>query len=141
MPGAWPEPFGLVAIESLACGTPVITRRVGAMPEIVREGVDGFFGDDVLHLASLVERVPAIDREQIHGDAIERFSAARMADGYERLMLAVVRGGRSGVVRPAPASRAGGPRAARWLRKSRRPSPPDPAATPLQRPGRPAQAR
>ena len=90
MPGAWPEPFGLVAIESLACGTPVITRRVGALPEIVREGVDGFFGDDVLHLASLVERVPTIDREQIRDEAIERFSAVRMADGYERLMQAVV---------------------------------------------------
>ena len=93
MPGAWPEPFGLVAIESLACGTPVITRRVGALPEIVREGVDGFFGDDVLHLASLVERVPTIDRERVRDEAIERFSAARMADGYERLMLAVVADG------------------------------------------------
>ena len=41
MPGNWPEPFGLVAIESLACGTPVLARRVGALPEIVREGVDG----------------------------------------------------------------------------------------------------
>ncbi len=44
MPGAWPEPFGLVAIEALACGTPVIARRIGALPEIIREGVDGFFG-------------------------------------------------------------------------------------------------
>jgi glycosyltransferase involved in cell wall biosynthesis len=101
MPGAWPEPFGLVAIESLACGTPVITRRVGALPEIVREGVDGFFGDDVLHLASLVERVPTISREQIRDEAIERFSAARMADGYERLMLAVVADARGAGERPA----------------------------------------
>ena len=47
MPGSWPEPFGLVAIEALACGTPVIARRVGGLPEIIRDGVDGFFGDDV----------------------------------------------------------------------------------------------
>ena len=47
MPGSWPEPFGLVAIEALACGTPVIARRVGALPEIIRDGIDGFFGDDV----------------------------------------------------------------------------------------------
>ena len=47
MPGSWPEPFGLVAIESLACGTPVIARRVGALPEIIRDGIDGFLGDDV----------------------------------------------------------------------------------------------
>ena len=46
MPGSWPEPFGLVAIEALACGTPVIARRVGGLPEIIRDGVDGFFGDD-----------------------------------------------------------------------------------------------
>ena len=44
MPGAWPEPFGLVAIEALACGTPVLARRVGALPEIIRDGIDGFFG-------------------------------------------------------------------------------------------------
>lgn len=89
MPGAWPEPFGLVAIESLACGTPVIARRVGALPEIVRERVDGFFGDDVPHLASLVDRVGGLDRARIRRDVIDRFSASRMADGYERLMLRV----------------------------------------------------
>ncbi len=86
MPGAWPEPFGLVAIESLACGTPVIARRVGALPEIVREGVDGFFGDDVQHLASLVERADGLDREAIRASVIDRFSAVRMTDGYETLM-------------------------------------------------------
>jgi glycosyltransferase involved in cell wall biosynthesis len=93
MPGAWPEPFGLVAIESLACGTPVITRRVGALPEIVREGIDGFFGDDVVHLASLVERAAALDREPFRLEAIDRFSASRMADGYERLIEAIVGSG------------------------------------------------
>jgi glycosyltransferase involved in cell wall biosynthesis len=91
MPGAWPEPFGLVAIESLACGTPVIARRVGALPEIVREGTDGFFGDDVAHLASLVERVETLDREAIRRDVIDRFSASRMTDGYETLMRSVIR--------------------------------------------------
>jgi glycosyltransferase involved in cell wall biosynthesis len=91
MPGAWPEPFGLVAIESLACGTPVIARRVGALPEIVREGADGFFGDDVIHLASLVERAEALDRGQLRHEAIARFSVSRMANSYERLMYEAVR--------------------------------------------------
>ena len=65
MPGSWPEPFGLVAIEALACGTPVIARRVGALPEIIREGVDGFFGDDVTELAFMVGRVGDLDRKAI----------------------------------------------------------------------------
>jgi len=90
MPSAWPEPFGLVALESLACGTPVIARRVGGLPEIVREGTDGFFGDDAQHMAYLVERVGALDREAIRASVIERFSAERMTDAYEALMLRLV---------------------------------------------------
>ena len=97
MPSAWPEPFGLVAIESLACGTPVITRRVGALPEIVREGVDGFFGDDLAHLANLVDRVDELDREAVRASALDRFNADRMTDAYEELMASLVeRGGRQG---------------------------------------------
>jgi glycosyltransferase involved in cell wall biosynthesis len=85
MPGSWPEPFGLVAIEALACGTPVIARRVGGLGEIIRDGVDGFFGDDVTEMAFMVERVPTLDREAIRRSVIQRFSASRMADGYEAL--------------------------------------------------------
>ena len=85
MPGAWPEPFGLVAIESLACGTPVLARRVGALPEVIREGVDGFFGDDVEHLGNLVERIGELDRRAIRRGALERFNAGRMTDRYEAL--------------------------------------------------------
>jgi glycosyltransferase involved in cell wall biosynthesis len=90
MPSAWPEPFGLVAIEALACGTPVIAHRSGGIPEIVREGVDGFFGDDAQHMANLVERVDDLDREAMRADAIERFSARRMTLAYEEVMLAAV---------------------------------------------------
>lgn len=83
MPGSWPEPFGLVTIESLACGTPVVARRVGALPEIVREGVDGFFGDDGRSMAHFVEQVGKLDRAAIRASVLQRFSAARMADDYE----------------------------------------------------------
>jgi glycosyltransferase involved in cell wall biosynthesis len=83
MPGGWPEPFGLVAIEALATGTPVVARRIGALPEIIREGVDGFFGDDVTAMAFQVDRVAELDREEIRASVIERFSVERMTDGYE----------------------------------------------------------
>jgi glycosyltransferase involved in cell wall biosynthesis len=83
--GVWPEPFGLVVIESLAAGTPVLGRRVGALPEIIREGQDGFFGDDVDHLAFLVDRVATLDRRAIRSSVLERFSAERMTDGYEEI--------------------------------------------------------
>jgi glycosyltransferase involved in cell wall biosynthesis len=82
MPGSWPEPFGLVAIEALACGTPVVARRIGALPEIIRDGVDGFFGDDVAQLAFKVASVDTLDRSEIRRSVLERFSAARMTDAY-----------------------------------------------------------
>jgi glycosyltransferase involved in cell wall biosynthesis len=82
MPGNWPEPFGLVAIESLACGTPVVARRVGALPEIIREGIDGYFGDDPQQLAFRVADVDRLDRAAIRSSVLERFSAKRMTDGY-----------------------------------------------------------
>lgn len=85
MPGAWPEPFGLVSIESLACGTPVLARPVGALPEIVRDGVDGFFGDDAAALAFYADRLATLDRRAIRERVVERFSAARMTDRYEEL--------------------------------------------------------
>lgn len=85
MPGSWPEPFGLVAIEALACGAPVLARRVGGLDEIIRDGIDGFFGDDVTELAFLVDRVEELDRAAIRGSVVDRFSTRRMADGYEAL--------------------------------------------------------
>ena len=83
MPGSWPEPFGLVAIEALATGTPVIARRIGALPEIIRDGVDGFFGDDAAAMAFKVDRVDDLDRSAIRASVIDRFSVERMTDGYE----------------------------------------------------------
>ena len=90
MPGSWPEPFGLVTIEALACGTPVIARRVGALPEIIRDGVDGFFGDDVAELAFKVGQVDGLDRAAIRASVLERFSAGRMTDGYEAIYRQMV---------------------------------------------------
>jgi glycogen synthase len=95
MPGSWPEPFGLVAIESLACGTPILARRVGGLAEIIRNGVDGFFGDDVTQLAFLVPQVAGLDRKAIRKSVLDRFSATRMVDGYEALYHRVLEAGDS----------------------------------------------
>jgi glycosyltransferase involved in cell wall biosynthesis len=99
MPGSWPEPFGLVAIEALACGTPVIARRSGALPEIVRDGIDGFFGDDVTAMAFKVDRVDDLDRAAIRDSVIYRFSVERMTDGYEKIYQSMLAGSEGG--RPA----------------------------------------
>ena len=104
MTGGWPEPFGLVAIESLACGTPVIARPVGALPEIVRAGRDGFFGDDVAGLAAMVGRVGELDPAAIRASVIERFSAERMTDEYESLYRKLLEPGPG-----RPTARAVGP--------------------------------
>jgi glycosyltransferase involved in cell wall biosynthesis len=90
MPGQWPEPFGLVAIEALACGTPVIARPVGALPEIVRDGVDGYFGLDVGEMTAAVDRIESLDRAAIRASVLDRFSGARMTDGYERVYRRVI---------------------------------------------------
>jgi len=90
MLGAWPEPFGLVAIESLAAGTPVIARRSGALPEIVEHGVDGYLVDDLAEAERAVQMLSRLDRRAIRRRAIERFSAHRMADRYETIYRAAV---------------------------------------------------
>ena len=90
MPGSWPEPFGLVAIESLACGTPVIARPTGALPEIIRDGIDGFLADVVTSLADGVESVGRLDRRAIRASVLERFSADRMTDAYVALYRTMI---------------------------------------------------
>ena len=85
VPSAWPEPFGLVVIEALACGTPVLARRAGAIPEILRDGVDGFLGDDAQQLAFLDGQLDGLDRGAIQAAALERFSVGRMVDQYVEL--------------------------------------------------------
>ena len=125
MPGTWPEPFGLAVIEALACGTPVLARRVGALPEILRDGVDGFFGDDVDHLAFLVDRVGELDRERIRASVVDPKGvdgAALVAADTRRAPVAVGPGWEIPAPAPLPGLDAGdaafpevggGPRTAR----------------------------
>lgn len=76
------EPFGLSVVESLACGTPVIAYRRGAMPEIIEDGVTGFLVDDLEQALDAIRRLPEIDRRACRESAASRFSVDRMADQY-----------------------------------------------------------
>jgi glycosyltransferase involved in cell wall biosynthesis len=84
-PIAWPEPFGMVMIEALACGTPVVTTPCGAAPEIVDDGVTGFLRSDVDSLATVVGHVTGLDRHVCRSAAESRFSALRMAREHAKV--------------------------------------------------------
>lgn len=96
MLGDWPEPFGLVAVESLATGTPLIARRAGALPEIVRHGVDGFVVDDIEAAVEALGKLGDLDRARIRTDALERFSSERMVDEYEAVFRTLARSSATG---------------------------------------------
>ena len=81
----WPEPFGLVMIEALACGTPVIARPCGSVPEVIVQGQTGFIADSLDEMAEAVARIDRIDRAACRQEAVERFSVERMVDDYEAL--------------------------------------------------------
>ncbi len=81
-PIEWPEPFGLVMIEAMACGTPVVAFRRGSVPEVITEGVTGFVVEDVAGAVAAVDRVSAIDRRGCRAAFEERFVAARMVANY-----------------------------------------------------------
>jgi glycosyltransferase involved in cell wall biosynthesis len=81
-PVDWPEPFGLVMIEAMACGTPVIAWPCGSVPEVLEEGVTGFIVSSVDAAAKAVERARQLSRADIRRRFEERFSVARMARDY-----------------------------------------------------------
>jgi glycosyltransferase involved in cell wall biosynthesis len=86
----WPEPFGLVMIEAMACGTPVVTRPCGAVPEIIDHERTGLVASSVDELVDAVKRVDRLDRRECRREVEERFSASRMASDYERVYRRLV---------------------------------------------------
>lgn len=78
----WPEPFGLAMIESLACGTPVIARRRGSVPEIIDDGVTGFVVENLGDAGKAVGQIGQLSRKRCRDVFEERFSAIRMARNY-----------------------------------------------------------
>jgi glycosyltransferase involved in cell wall biosynthesis len=85
MPVRWEEPFGLVMIEAMLCGTPVIAFVGGATPEIVDDGVTGFLVQDEREMAAALRYVSNIDRAACRRRAQARFSSSRMVHDYERV--------------------------------------------------------
>ncbi len=92
-PIAWPEPFGMVMIEALAAGTPVVATPCGAAPEIVEDGVTGFLASGEDALVDALRRAPGLDRAACRRSAKERFSVDRMVAGHVDLYRRVVAGG------------------------------------------------
>ncbi|HJU10850.1 MAG TPA: glycosyltransferase family 4 protein [Candidatus Binataceae bacterium] len=89
-PVDWPEPFGLVMIEALACGTPVIARPCGSVPEVLREAVTGFMASSVDGLVDAVQRISSVSREQCRAEFETRFTASVMAANYERIYCQLI---------------------------------------------------
>lgn len=89
-PIVWPEPFGLVMIEALATGTPVVALRQGSVPEVVTEGRTGFVRDDLDGLVAALGRVDEIDPHECRAEVERRFSVARMLDDYEAIYARLV---------------------------------------------------
>jgi glycosyltransferase involved in cell wall biosynthesis len=85
LPIDWPEPFGLVMIEAMACGTPVIAYRDGAVPEVIEEGHTGFIVEGLEDAVEAVRRLPELSRKRCREVFDQRFTAARMARDYVRV--------------------------------------------------------
>jgi glycosyltransferase involved in cell wall biosynthesis len=84
-PLQWEEPFGMVLLEAMACGTPVLSLARGAVPEVVVDGVTGFVRDEPAELVPCLERLGEIDPAACREHVEQTFSPGAMVDGYERV--------------------------------------------------------
>jgi glycosyltransferase involved in cell wall biosynthesis len=87
----WPEPFGLVMIEAMACGTPVIAFRSGSVPEVIDDGITGFVVADEAEAIAAIKRLPELDRKKVRAQFEKRFTSRRMAEEYLRCYAALAR--------------------------------------------------
>jgi glycosyltransferase involved in cell wall biosynthesis len=101
----WPEPFGLVMIEAMACGTPVIAYDGGAVSEVIKEGQTGFIAKNVEDAAEAVHRVPELSRAHCRKVFEKRFTVTRMARDYVKIYKRTIDRRMSGVDRCIESSR------------------------------------
>jgi glycosyltransferase involved in cell wall biosynthesis len=84
-PISWPEPFGIVMIEAMACGTPVIAFPMGAVPEIVEDGVSGYMVSDEQAAVEAIRNIEQLDRKRVRKHFEQHFTADRMALDYLKI--------------------------------------------------------
>jgi glycosyltransferase involved in cell wall biosynthesis len=89
-PIQWEEPFGIVMVEAMACGTPVVALRAGSVPKVVEDGVTGFICDSPEELPAAIERVGEIDARACRERALEHFGVEAMVSGYESAYLSAL---------------------------------------------------
>jgi glycosyltransferase involved in cell wall biosynthesis len=92
VPIDWPEPFGLVMIEAMACGTPVIAFNRGSVPEIIEDGLTGFIVEDERSAVGVVHRLSKLSRTEIRKRFEQRFTARRMAQDYLEVYRELMQG-------------------------------------------------
>jgi glycosyltransferase involved in cell wall biosynthesis len=91
-PIQWPEPFGLVMIEAMAAGTPVIAFPEGSVPEVVEDGRSGFLVHDAEEMVAAISRIDSIDPAECRRYVQENFSVSKCTDGYENVYRKILEG-------------------------------------------------
>lgn len=89
-PITWAEPFGLVMIESMATGTPVIAMSLGSVPEVINHGVTGFVCQEYAEIAAMIPQALELDRHKCRQHVAENFSVQQMVDGYEAVYQKII---------------------------------------------------
>lgn len=102
MPITWEEPFGMVLIEAMVCGTPVVSLRAGAVPEIVVDGVTGFIVENMAEFVAAIGRIDRIDPAACRARVVSHFSVAAMAAGYEDAYATAIADRRPRPAMPTP---------------------------------------
>lgn len=95
-PITWSEPFGLVMVEAMACGTPVLATKRGAVPEVVKDGETGFIVKKPMEIVEKIKEVENISPQACRNHVKERFSEERMARDYEEVYLKIIGAERKG---------------------------------------------
>jgi len=98
----WPEPFGLVMTEAMACGTPVIAMRRGSVPEIMSDGVTGFIVNSIDEAVAAVQKIGTIDRVHCRKHFEQNFTVGRMVDGYIEAYQRLIKTEPAPVVQTSP---------------------------------------